>query len=275
MITPIVDDARAFGRIAAANALSDIYAMGGKPQVALSFVGFPEILGLPVLEEILQGMAEKAHEAGCAIVGGHTIKDTEPKCGLAVIGAVAREKAWTHCEAKAGEVLVLTKAIGTGLIAQSIKKGAADAEAVHLAVESMQRLNRDACLAGLEHGVSSATDVTGFGLLGHLRHMVEGSGVAAEIDVSAIPQIPGALAAAEAGFIPGGTKRNLDYVRPHLRGLDRIEPAKQWLLADAQTSGGLLMSVRPEQATALLSALDDAHIIGRLRAGDPGLIFLN
>jgi selenide,water dikinase len=264
VITPIVDDPRVFGQIAAANALSDVYAMGGDPQVALSFAGLPEHLGLDVFREVLHGAAEKAVEAGCAVVGGHTIKDTEPKCGLAVIGQIVGAP-WTHADANEGDALVLTKKIGTGVVAQAIKKDAAELAWLDGAVAGMTELNRAAKEAGRRHAVTAATDITGFGLLGHLHHMADASGLCAEIELAAVPLLEGARAAAEAGHVPGGSKRNLKYVAPHLEA-DGVDEVSKLLLADAQTSGGLAMTLPRANAEALVAELDGAVIIGRMVA---------
>jgi selenide,water dikinase len=276
VITPIVDDPRAFGRIAAANALSDVYAMNGDVQVALSFVGLPSELGLEVFHDVLYGAAEKATEAGCAIVGGHTIKDTEPKCGLAVIGSVPGDL-WSHKGGRAGQKLVLTKPLGTGVVAQAIKKGAAEDAWIAAAQASMERLNAAARDAGRKARATAATDVTGFGFLGHLMHMVEASGVDARIDVAAVPLLPGARAAAEQGFVPGGTKRNKQYVDDALVGADEVDETSLMLLADAQTSGGLLLAVEESGVTELLQALPEAAVVGELtepEGGNGGRLFV-
>jgi selenide,water dikinase len=264
VITPLVDDPRAFGRIAAANALSDVYAMGGTPEVALSFAGMPESLGLDVLREVLAGLAEKTREARCGIVGGHTIKDSEPKCGLAVIGSVDSAIAWTHRRARAGQLLVLTKSIGTGVVGQALRKGAAPDDAVAAAVHSMERLNDEAMAAGLRHDATAATDVTGFGLLGHLWHLANASDVEVQLWPDAVPLLPQVHALAAAGHVPGGSRRNLAYVAPHLSGRDLVDDAQLLLLADAQTSGGLVLCVDENHAEAVVSDLDGAAIIGAL-----------
>jgi selenide, water dikinase len=266
VITPVTDDARAFGRIAAANALSDVYAMGGTPQVALSFAGMPSELGLEALRDVLLGAAEKAAEAGCAIVGGHTIKDTEPKCGLAVIGLV-EGPAWTHKGGHAGQRLVLTKPLGTGAIAQALRVGAAEPAWERAAVASMEALNASAKQAGRAAGATAATDVTGFGLLGHMRNLLEASGVSARIDAEAVPLLPGAYEAAAAGHVPGGSKGNLRYVSPWLDGVKQIDPVLLALLADAQTSGGLLLAVPEASVASVLAALPGAALIGELVSG--------
>ena len=275
VITPIVDDPRVFGRIAAANSLSDVYAMGGRPEVALSFAGIPGELGTDVLASVLGGMSEKAIEAGCAIVGGHTIKDTEPKCGLAVIGSVSRDELWTHRGAKAGQAIVLTKPLGTGVLAQAMKKGAADEASIQIAVENMQTLNAAARDAGHAAKATAATDVTGFGMLGHLMHIVQASGVSAVIDSAQVPLLPGALEAARAGHVPGGSKKNAEYAAPALLDADTIDADLLQVLADAQTSGGLLLTVPLDAAEGLVASLAGAAIIGRIEAGDAGKIRLS
>lgn len=273
VITPIVDDPAAFGRIASANSLSDVYAMGGTPQVALSFVGMPGSVGLEVLEQTIQGMAEKAIEAGCAIVGGHTIKDSEPKCGLAVIGSVDPEKAWTHTTGNVGQSLLLTKPIGTGVLAQALRNGGPVTQSqIDVAVEQMETLNKAACEVGLKLNASAATDVTGFGLLGHLWHMVESSGLAAKIDVESVPFLDGAYEAASQGFVPGGSKRNLTYVEKQLRHPETVDPILLQLLADAQTSGGLILAIDQDLVEQALQELPNAKVIGSFVEGEPGTI---
>lgn len=275
VITPIVDDPGDFGAIAAANALSDVYAMGGNPEVALSFAGMPDKLGLDVLHAVLFGMAAKAKEAGCAIVGGHTIKDSEPKCGLAVIGSVEPGSAWTHRGARAGQALVLTKPIGTGVIAQALRAGKAPPGSVEAATRSMVTLNRRARDLGRAHGASAATDITGFGLLSHLYNMLAASGIAARVEVSKVPLLPGALEVAKSGHVPGGSARNCSFVSPHLSGAERIDPLLVTLLTDAQTSGGLLLAVDMARAKKLVGELaDGSAVIGELVDGQPGNIEL-
>lgn len=274
IITPIVDDPRIYGQIAGTNAVSDVYAMGGRPQVALSYVGLPDVVGLDVLEAIFRGMQEKAWEAGCVVVGGHTIKSAEPQCGLAVIGTVPRDRVWTHTGGKAGQALVLTKAIGTGVISQATKKDAAAPGALDAAIASMTTLNRRACEVGLAHGATAATDVTGFSLLGHLEHLAHASGVAARLDCRAVPLLTGAWEAASAGHVPGGSRRNLRYVSPHLVGQDTIDPVLLTLLADAQTSGGLLLALPKGEVASVLAALPGAVCVGELVEGVAGAIHL-
>ncbi len=273
VITPIVDDPTLFGQIAAANALSDVYAMGGVPQVALSFVGCPDSVGLEVLARIVEGAAHKAREAGCAIVGGHTMKDTEPKCGLAVIGSVGAVP-WTHRGAVAGQALVLTKAIGTGVIAQGIREDVAPEESVRAAVASMLALNARGRDVGLAQGATAATDVTGFGLLGHLHHVAAASRVTAVVHASRVPLLPGARDLAARGVVPGGSKRNQEYVGPHVTGAAADE-VTALLLADAQTSGGLLLALPADRAEAAVRDLGaPAAIIGELVAGVAGALVI-
>ena len=275
---PVVDDPADFGRIAAANALSDVYAMGGRPLYCLSLVGWPRgKLPFEQLGEILAGAAATVAEAGAVIVGGHSIDDPEPKFGLVVLGEVHPARMTTNAGARPGDHLVLTKPIGTGIIATAIKQGTAAAATVAAAVRCMTTLNAGAAAAGAGAGVRAATDITGFGLLGHLRSMLLASGCAADVDASAVPVLPGARALAEAGYFPGGSRRNLAAVEaatafdPALSEVDRL------LLADAQTSGGLLLCVRPDALAVLLEALaaagtPAAAVIGTVTAGDAGAI---
>jgi len=275
--TPIVDDPRDFGRIAAANALSDIYAMGARPLFALNLVAFPRAqLGTGVLEEIVRGGGEIAREAGIAIVGGHSIDDAEPKFGLCVIGEVAPDRIVRNSTARAGDVLVLTKPIGTGAISTALKRGVAEPHAVQAAVKSMTTLNRAAAEAMLRAGASAATDVTGFGLLGHLREMARGSRLAAVVRASAVPLLPTALELAERGILPGGSKRNFDDVADAVHWADEVPEPLRRLLCDAQTSGGLLIAIAPDRAPGLLAELRAAGLtaaeIGRLEEGPAGAI---
>ncbi len=255
VITPIVDDPVLFGAIAAKNALSDIYAMGAQPQLALSFVGMPEVVELDVLAAVLQGVQQACAEASCTIVGGHSIRDSEPKVGLTVIGSVAPGQAWTHQGAQPGQLVVLSKALGTGLIAHAVKAGKAIDGALEAATASMLLSNAAACTAGLESDVRAATDVTGFGLLGHLSHILRESGVGARVFADRVPLLSGALEAAAADCVPGGTKRNRSYVDGWLSGTQQLDPARLTALVDAQTSGGLLLVVDAPRADALLAAL--------------------
>jgi selenide,water dikinase len=277
-ITPVVDDAATFGAIAAANALSDVYAMGGEPQAALAVCGFPSE-GVPqsVLVEILRGGRDKAAEAGCAIVGGHTILDPELKYGLCVLGTVDPARALTHTRGRAGDRLVLTKPLGLGVAAQAVKQGRLSEADVAAAVRVMTHLNRGAKDAALAAGARAATDVTGFGLLGHVRHLAQGSKLAARLDAAAVPMLGFARALAEEGLVPGGSKRNLEYVSATTRfgaGVDRVT---QLLLADAQTSGGLVIAVAPEREGELVGELSRGGalacaVVGELVAGEAGAI---
>jgi len=273
--TPIVDDPYDFGRIAAANALSDIYAMGARPLFALNLVAFPrELLDRNILSEILRGGSEAALEAGIAIVGGHSIDDPEPKYGLCVIGEVDPSRMVRTAGAQPGDLLVLTKAIGTGVIATALKKDAVEERVLQEAVRSMSTLNRPAAEAMLRVGANAATDITGFGLIGHLANMLRASGVAARIRAGLVPDLAGARALAEAGHIAGGTRRNLNDAQLIASWSPDVSPIDQLLLCDAQTSGGLLISVTAERADLLIEALQRAQtlaaaIIGDIRAGEP------
>jgi selenide,water dikinase len=277
VITPIVDDPRTFGGIAAANALSDVWAMGGRAEVALSFVGFPtDKLPLEALAEVVAGMSDACARAGAAIAGGHTIADSEPKAGLAVLGSVDPARVWSHRAARAGQALVLTKAIGTGVIGQAIRAGTAPEASVAAAVAQMLALNDRACAVGIEVGATSCTDVTGFGLLGHLGNILDASGLQAEIAAGAVPLIEGAHAIAAAGTVPGGSKRNLKAALARTTFADGIDEATRLLFADAQTSGGLLLCVPEDRADEAVRRLRDegcarAAAIGRLAAaGEDG-----
>ena len=265
--TPIVDEAYDWGRIAAANALSDVYAMGGTPLTALQLVGWPrDTLPFAMLEEVLAGGASVLEEASCTLVGGHSIDDPGPKYGLAVTGVVHPDEIVGNNTARPGDVIVLTKPIGTGLIATGIKRGIVEQSVRDAAVASMVELNAGASRAMRRVGVSAATDVTGFGLLGHLGEMVRGSGVSAEVEFAAVPVLPTALQLAEDDVVPGGSLRNLETVSrmTHFADLDR---ARQVLLADAQTNGGLLLAIEAPLAKALVQAVEDegggATVIGR------------
>jgi selenide,water dikinase len=237
--TPVVDDAYDWGRIAAANALSDIYAMGGTPVIAINLVGWPrEQLPMELMTEVLRGGLAVAEQAGCPVIGGHSIDDPEPKYGMAVTGVADPNRLLRNDAAAPGLPLTLTKPIGVGLLNNRHKRtGEVSAHAVDL----MTRLNRDAAHAAVTVGIRAATDVTGFGLLGHLYKMCRASGVGAVIDRGAVPVIDGAREALRDGFVSGGSRRNLDWVRPHLRPGSGVSEDDLLLLADAQTSGGLLV----------------------------------
>jgi len=268
-ITPVVEDAEAFGRVAAANAISDVYAMGGKPMFALNVVGFPrDKLPLHYLESILRGGAAIATEAGIPILGGHSVDDPELKYGMVVLGTVHPDRIVANAGAKPGDVLILTKPLGIGIITTAIKADMADAATVDGALRLMTTLNRDAAEAMLEVGVHAATDVTGFGLLGHLAEMVRASGVGARIYADRVPFLPGAWALAERGMIPGGSRRNRDSLAETVRWGDGVGDLMQLTLCDAQTSGGLLIAVPPERADALVTRLQAAGTLATARVGE-------
>ena len=253
--TPITDDPYEFGAVSAANSLSDVYAMGGTPLLAMNIVGFPADLARDMLGDVLRGGYDKATEAGCLIVGGHTVDDQEPKYGLSVVGTVTPGKQVANVGAKPGDSLVLTKPLGTGIIATAGKQGKASPESLKAAVESMATLNKSASEAMVKIGVNACTDVTGYGLLGHLNPMVQGSGVGATIRMSDVPVLPGTWDLLDLGTVPGGTIRNLESVAPSMNWHESLSEAQQLLLADAQTSGGLLISVPESRRDALLEEL--------------------
>jgi len=277
-ITPIVDDPEAYGAIAAANALSDIYAMGGDPQVALAICGFPEDrVPLEVLARIFRGGHDKAEEAGCAIAGGHTVLDPELKYGLCVIGGVPREGGLAQTGASPGDRLVLTKPLGFGIAAQAIKQQRLSGDDLECTIAAMTTLNRGAKNAALAAGATAATDVTGFGLLGHLRHLAAASKLAARVSVEAIPVLSFIRDFARQGLVPAGSKRNLDYIAPCTRFADGVSEVDRLILADAQTSGGLLIAVPPDGESRLLEELERNDtparaVIGELAPGEPGSI---
>jgi selenide,water dikinase len=271
---PIVDDPFKFGEIAATNALSDVYAMGGKPVIALNIVGFPVDLPHEILGRILSGGASKAEEAGVLIVGGHTVDDAEPKYGMSVTGVVHPGEQVTNAGANPGDILVLTKSIGTGIITTAGKQERVSAETLNRAVSIMSELNRKPAEAMMHVGVNACVDVTGFGLLGHLRLIAQGSGVSARVKVSNVPVIEGVQELLEMGIAPGGTHRNLESLDGVVDWHEDITDQTQILLADAQTSGGLLIAVAPEKKDALLEALEDVSVqtravIGEILARDP------
>jgi selenide,water dikinase len=268
--TPIVDGPYEYGSIAAANALSDIYAMGAKPLTALSIVGFPDALLPPeVLVEILRGAADKAAEAGIAIVGGHTIKSDEPIFGLAVVGTVHPDKVLAVEGALPGDVLVLTKPIGTGIITTAAKGGHDKHGSLAAAIGAMTTLNRLACETILELGAHALTDVTGFGLLGHLRNMVSASNVGAKVFLESVPVFPGVWDYLRAGLAPSGTHANHRFLKEWVTHAPNISREEQLLLCDAQTSGGLLAAVEPGKAEELVRLLhvrgvSSATIVGQI-----------
>lgn len=268
IIAPNVDDPATFGAIAATNAMSDVWAMGGEPRFALNLVFFPDdTLGLEVLDAILAGSGRTCAEAGVAVVGGHSVRDPEIKFGLSVTGDVAPDQIWSNRGAQAGQALVLTKALGTGVISQAVKKGLASAEAAAAAATSMTTLNRSAAQIGRRFGVTAATDVTGFGLLGHLRNICRGSNVSAEIELAKLPMLPTALEHLANDICPGGSKANRAYVASLVAWRDGTPLAAEGdhsdrelrasLACDAQTSGGLLLCVPADRADDCVRALID------------------
>ena len=270
---PIVDDPFLFGQIAAANALSDVYAMGGEPMTALAIVGFPSgKLPIEVLHEILRGGQEKVHEAGALIVGGHSIIDEELKYGLSVTGRAHPKRLLTNAGARAGDRLVLTKPIGTALLATAAKKGELGDREQQALADSMTQLNAAASRAALECGARCATDITGFGLLGHASHIARASGVTIRIDVARVPLLPGTRAVAERGIRTGGAERNLAYLEP-LVNWGRATEVDRILMIDPQTSGGLLVALGADQVSRYLSLVPGAVEIGEvLPAGANGLV---
>jgi selenide, water dikinase len=282
--TPLVDDPFTFGQIAATNALSDVYAMGGRPVSALSLVCFPATGDLAILEQIMRGGLAKMSEAGCTVVGGHSVRDEEMKFGYAVTGLIDPAEVKTNARAVAGDVLILTKPIGTGVITTALKLGKAEQAWVDAAVKSMTTLNRTAAeIVGTFASVHAMTDITGFGLMGHGREMAMGSGVTLEIETARVPVIEGALDAVRAGAIPGGLLSNREFAECIVADADdsNIPAELRMLMYDPQTSGGLLISAAAEQATELMSALREAGVgavrIGRVRespngGGNPAIV---
>jgi selenide, water dikinase len=260
--TPIVDDPYTFGAIAAANSLSDVYAMGGTPLTALSILAYPASGDLDDLREILRGGTEKIHEAGCVVLGGHSIADDEMKFGYSVTGQVHPDRVLTNSGARAGDALVLTKPIGTGVISTALKRGLTRDEDVQASIESMLLLNRAACEAMLRFHVHGCTDITGFGLLGHAREMAAGSGVALRIDADSVQFLSGAVEYAAAGAQPGGLKNNREFAGGCVTFGRQIAPEIEALLYDPQTSGGLLVSLPDAEADALVLAYPKAFRIG-------------
>jgi selenide,water dikinase len=274
--TPIVDDPGDWGRIAAANALSDVYAMGGRPLFAVNLAAWPaDGLDVAILGQVLQGGAQVAAQAGCFVAGGHTIDDPVPKYGLAVVGLADPAKLMTIDRAVPGDQLIVTKPVGTGVIATALKRGSPPPEAVRAAVESMTALNAEASRAALAADVTAATDVTGFGLLGHLHRMLAASGSAATVKAAAVPLLPSALDLAAAGFVSGGTRANTDRVSPFVTMDPAVPEALAVLLYDAQTSGGLLLAAHAAAATLLADLRArglQAALIGEVADGQPGHI---
>jgi selenide,water dikinase len=276
--TPIVDNPRAWGAIAAANALSDVYAMGGTPLFALNLVGWPrDTVPFEVLGEVLAGAVEVTQRARCLMLGGHSVDVVEPLFGLVVIGEVHPDRTLTNAGACAGDVLVLTKPLGTGILATALKRDALIETGMADAVRSMTTLNEGAARAALAVGVSAATDVTGFGLLGHLGNILTASKVGAEVAYEALPILPHALNLATRGIVPGGTQRNLAATEGLVTWAEDLSPVERLLCVDAQTSGGLLLAVPEENVAPLLAALREAEtpaaaVIGRITPGSAGQI---
>lgn len=275
--TPIVDDPYDFGRITAANALSDIYAMGGRPLTAMNLLAFPCSMGAEIVGEVVRGGAEKVTEAGAVTVGGHTIDDSEPKYGLSVFGVVHPDKVVRNRGAMIGDSLYLTKPIGTGIIGTAMKRGLEDETSARPVIESMAQLNKAAAEAMVEVGVHAATDVTGFGLLGHLHEMVEASGCAAELHLSAVALFDNVLRYAEEGVVPGRTKEIVSWTSAFVYW-HASQDRDVWMrvLCDPQTSGGLLISVDSESGAALESAFGERGVewarVGRCISGKPGAL---
>ena len=265
---PIVDDPYSFGEIAVANALSDVYAMGGKPILGLNIVGFPVELPKDILAQVLKGGASKAQEAGVLIVGGHTVDDKEPKYGLAVTGVIQPGRQVSNAGAKVGDVLVLTKPIGTGIITTAGKQQRVDADVLDNAISVMGTLSSDASEAMMKVGVNACTDVTGFGLIGHLRSMVEASGVGARVAHGAVPVLDGVLELQEDGIAPGGTHRNLDSVNGVVKWYRGASDTTKLLLCDAQTSGGLMISVAADKKDILVGEFEAAGVDTRAVIGE-------
>jgi len=268
-ITPVVDDPFTWGSIAAANALSDVYAMGARPIFALNIVNFPrDTLPLEVLERVIQGGAAKVAEAGVPILGGHSVDDPEPKYGLVALGTVHPARVMRNVGARAGDWLVLTKPLGIGIVTTAIKRGLASSQTIDRAVTVMSTLNRAASEAMIANGaVHAATDVTGFGLLGHLSEMLGSGDVGVRIELEKVPVLEEAWNFVRRDVVPGGTRRNLASVTPLVEWSERISAEQQLVLADAQTSGGLLMAVDPAAAEALLADLHARGIATATRIG--------
>ena len=264
---PIVDDPYYFGQIAAANALSDIYAMGGKPLTALNIVGFPDgNLPISILHDILRGGNEKIEEAGAVVVGGHSINDKELKYGVAVTGLIDPRRVISNAGAREGDILFLTKPLGTGILTTGIKRGVVDSDLEELVTQQMAALNREAAELMLTFDVHAATDITGFGLAGHALEMAAASSVTIEIDSKALPLLPEVLKLAEAGMIPGGGNANRDYMQDKIAIPDSVSRSLAELFFDPQTSGGLLIALDPKEADKFASELFD-RIVNSARIG--------
>ena len=268
--TPLVDDPYTFGRIAATNAFSDIYAMGGRPAFALNVVAFPKTLPMELLGEILRGGADVARAAGAVVAGGHSIDDAEPKYGMAVTGFVHPDHVWTNAGGREGDVLVLSKPIGTGIVTTAVKHAAAAPEVVDAAVASMTTLNAAAADLVRAADPHAVTDITGFGLVGHAREVADGAGLRAELDFAAVELLPGVRELIEAGHVPGGTRTNLELAAEYADFSGDLSEADRLLACDAQTSGGLLVALPQERARAL-----PWPVVGRLAAGPAGTVLVD
>ena len=267
---PVVDDPRAYGRIAATNALNDVFAMGGRPLLALSVTAFPEELPTEVLGEVLAGASEATSEAGAILAGGHTIRDAEPKYGLAVVGTVHPDGIWRKSGARPGDVVLLTKALGTGLVLQAVRDGRAPEGALDAAIEAMSELNRAGADALRPFVPNAVTDVTGFGLLGHAYETAVRSGVHISLDAEALPALPGALELAAEGVRTGGDHRNREFAGGHVTST--ASPEREALAYDPQTAGGLLVTLPSDKRAVVQAAFAgaglDLHVVGRVEAGD-------
>jgi selenide, water dikinase len=268
--TPIVDDPYTFGRIAATNAISDIYAMGARPAFALNVVAFPKALPMELLGEILRGGAEVAERAGVAIAGGHSIDDAEPKYGMAVTGFAHPDRIWRNTGGRAGDVLVFSKRIGTGIVATAIKRGEGKPEVVEAAVESMTTLNDRAAQELAEAEPHAVTDVTGFGLVGHARELAAGAGLQARLRLDAVPVLPGVRELVEAGVVPGGTRTNLELAEAYATFGEGLSEVDRLIACDAQTSGGLLAAVPADAAEGL-----GWPVVGELADGAAGTVLVD
>jgi selenide, water dikinase len=270
---PIVDDPYDFGAIAAANAMSDVYAMGGQVLFAINLVAFPDNLDRSVLREILRGGAEKVAEAGGVIAGGHSVIDKEPKYGLAVTGVVNPQQVKKKGGGRPGDVLLLTKSLGVGVLTTALKQGEATAESITAAVTSMKRLNKQAAEAAVATNASGMTDITGFGLLGHAQEMASQSAVDFHLDAAQLPWLPGALDCGKLGAFPGGMGRNLDYFAPHVTFGPGVSQLVQDMLWTPETSGGLLVALSPDQVETYKAHCETAVVIGHVTEGN-GHIFV-
>jgi selenide, water dikinase len=268
--TPLVDDPYQFGRIAATNALSDIYAMGGRPAFCLNVVAFPKTLPLQLLGEILRGGAEVAASAGAAIAGGHSIDDPEPKYGMAVVGFAHPDQIWTNAGARAGDVIAFSKRIGTGIVATAVKRGDPPADVLAAAVEQMTTLNDRAAAELREHDPHAVTDVTGFGLVGHTRELAAAAGLEARLRFDAVPLLPGVRALIAEGHVPGGTRANLELAAAYATFDDGLGETERLLACDAQTAGGLLAALPADRAERL-----GWPILGDLADGEPGTVLVH